>query len=112
MPQFILLLEGTQTTWDAIPTERRAEIGRAYGEYTAWLRDRGAFVGGGAGDGPARRLVRAADGTVSHAHVADDQAAPTGYFIVEAADLDAAVALARECPALTHGEAVIVRRIG
>ncbi len=36
----------------------------------------------------------------------------TGFFIIEARDLDAAVEIARGCPALTHGERVVVRSIG
>ena len=33
-------------------------------------------------------------------------------FLVEAADLAAATKLARGCPALVHGETVVVRSVG
>ena len=41
----------------------------------------------------------------------DDDKTIAGYFLIEAADLDAAVAVARQCPMLAHGGSVEVRRI-
>jgi len=35
-----------------------------------------------------------------------------GYFLFSAKDRDEAVAIARECPALTHGEAVEIFELG
>ena len=58
------------------------------------------------------RLVSGKNGrTVSDGPFAESKEAVGGYFLIEAADLEAAVEIARQCPALEHGLQVEVRPI-
>lgn len=60
----------------------------------------------------AGRILRAVDGEIVDSPFVETKEVLTGLFVVEAADLDAATAIARGCPALGHGEIVEVRPIG
>jgi hypothetical protein len=70
--------------------------------WTDWFAALGpALVDGG---NPATRTKRIdADGAVS-----DDAAGPSGYSVIKADSIDAAVALAKGCPVLRGGSAVQV----
>ena len=78
---------------------QQAEVMKAW---TDWFAELGpALVDGG---NPATRTKRvAADGSVT-----DDPAGPSGYSIIAADSLDAAVALAKGCPVLGGGSSVQV----
>jgi hypothetical protein len=78
---------------------QQAAVMQAWTDWFAKLGD--ALVDGG---NPATRAKRiAADGSVS-----DDPAGPSGYSILRADSLDAAVALAKGCPVLGGGSTVQV----
>ena len=70
--------------------------------WTDWFgRLGGALVDGGNPISKAKAI--SPDGSVM-----DATSAPTGYAIIKADDLDAAVALAKGCPVLAGGAAVVV----
>ncbi len=70
--------------------------------WTAWFGQLGgALVDGG--NPASRSKTIAANGSVS-----DDTDGPTGYSIIKADSLDAAVALAKGCPVLQGGASVQV----
>jgi hypothetical protein len=75
-----------------------AELGRRTSEFVAWvgaLRRRGVIRAGARLDPDPRRVTRDRDG----ARVSADGGAFVGfYFVVEAPDWNAAVALAAACP--------------
>ena len=111
MAQFAILMLETPGAWARLP---KAEQGRLLALYGAWvgeLRKSGAFVDGWPFGGEAR-VLRGEAGGVAVSEPDPQRAAETGMFLVEAPDLDAATALARGCPALLHGETVIVRPVG
>lgn len=111
MAKFAILMLETPGAWSRLP---KAEQGRLLALYGAWvgeLRRSGAFVDGWPFGGDAR-VLRGATGGVEVSEAPADRPAETGMFLVEAPDLDAAVALARGCPALVHGETVVVRPVG
>lgn len=94
MPRFALLL------FEPASFDTTASHDDLAAEYGAWAASLGAqFVSGDAlgdsrtlgGDSPAVE--------------------PTGFFIVNAVDYDAALTLARECPHLRHGGVVTVRTV-
>jgi hypothetical protein len=111
MPQFAILVREDNGAWGKLPTDEQA---RLMGLYGAWVRDlaaTGAFVGGAPLGGPAR-LLRSVGSEIVDGPWTQTTQVLTGYFLVEAADLAAATALARGCPALLHGETVEVRPVG
>lgn len=96
-PRFALLLYeppgfDTSRTHDELAAE--------YGAWAGSLADR--FV---AGDALGEQRV------IGGGSEATGAATPTGYFILRAADWDAAMAIASQCPHLRHGGVVAVRRI-
>jgi len=61
---------------------------------------------------PEGRMVSGKNGSlVSDGIAAESKEAVGGFFIVHAATMDAAVAIARTCPAVDHGARLEVRRI-
>lgn len=97
MANFLLIYHGGSTPTDP------AEVDQAMAEWTAWFGRLGGAVVDGGNPVAAVRTV-AADGSVTDG--APDRA--TGYSILAAPDLDAAVALAAGCPLLAHGGRVEV----
>ncbi len=79
--------------------EEGAKVMQAWTDWFAALGD--ALVDGGNPASQTRRI--AADGSVS-----DDPNGPSGYSIVKADSLDAAVAIAKGCPVLAGGSTIQV----
>lgn len=111
MARFAILLHETPGAWDRLPDAERDRLMRLYGTWVGDLRAAGAYVDGWPLAEAARVLTRGPGGIAESAPAAD-RPAETGLFLVEAEDLDAATRLARGCPALVHGESVVVRAVG
>jgi hypothetical protein len=111
MARFAILMLESAGAWSRLPEAEQARLLRLYGAWVGELRASGSFVDGWPFGGAAR-VLRGGTGGVTVS--ADDPTRPaeTGLFLVEAPDLDAATKLARGCPALLHGETVIVRPVG
>jgi len=96
MANFLLTFHG-----GSMP-ETKEEQDQVMTAWTGWFGALGdALVDGGNPISRARAI--SPDGSVM-----DATSAPTGYSILRAADLDAAVALAKGCPVLTGGATVLV----
>lgn len=111
MPQFVLLMREDDDAWSRIGAAERDRLMGLYGAWIGELRAKGAFVGG-APIGGGGRVLRHHEGEFREATYAESKQVDTGYFVIEAPTLDAATHLARGCPALLHGETVIVRPLG
>jgi hypothetical protein len=88
------------------PPERIAEIGKVYGAYTAMLRDRGAFVDGDELQPTATATtvrIRGGETLITDGPFAETKEALGGFYLIEAADLDEAIDLARQCPGAGWG---------
>jgi len=70
--------------------------------WNAWFAELGDAVVDGGNPASATRTI-APDGSVS-----DDASGPSGYSILKADSLDAAVALAKGCPVLQGGASIQV----
>lgn len=111
MPQFALLMREDDNAWSRLP-EKEQE--RLLGLYLAWvktLKAKGALVTG-APFGPGGRIIRNRDGEFRESVYSERRQVETGFFLIEAKDLEDATQLARGCPALGHGETVVVRPVG
>jgi hypothetical protein len=82
--------------------ESSEEGARIMAAWNTWFGQLGDALVDGGNPASASRTI-AANGAVS-----TDTAGPTGYSILRADSLDAAVALARGCPVLAGGAAVQV----
>ena len=108
---FVILMYEDDNAWATMP---KAEQDDLMGKYMAWvgdLRTKGIFKSGAPCG--SKQVLLAADATKAGEVTATDHAPTkdvlTGFFVVRASSLDAAVAIAKTCPSLTHGERIIVR---
>jgi hypothetical protein len=110
MPQYAAIIYTKDVDWSA--PEQAADMAE-YGEFNAQAAD---VIRGGAALYPTstattvRVAAKGGDPIVSDGPYADTKEALTGFFILEAADLDEAIALAARIPAAWDG-AVEVRPI-
>lgn len=86
--------------------EVRAETTATYNAYTTMLRDRGAYVGGEALQPvTTATTVRIRDGETltTDGPFAETKEALGGFYLIDATDLDEALALAAQCPGARYG---------
>ena len=112
MSQFLIMIrdEGVDFSQYA-PAELEAMISK----FVAWskeLKAKGQHVlAEKLKDDGGRTLRVKAGKVVVNGPYADIKEMVTGIFVVDAKDYDAAVAIARGCPALTYGGSVEIREI-
>jgi len=104
--QYLLLLHAAEAGWTGMNEAQQKEGMSAYMAYTEALKAAGAWVG-------SNRLrpvstattVQMVDGKpqVQDGPYADSREQLGGYYLIEAADLDAAIAWAARCPTASHG---------
>lgn len=102
MAQYLLLIYGHEAHYDQMTDERNAEI--MNGHQAFGTKHATAIVGGNALQPPTTATtVRSEDGLVTDGPWTESKEALGGYYLVEAADLDAAIAMAREIPTVGGG---------
>jgi hypothetical protein len=104
--QYLLLLYANEAGWDQLTPEQQQQGYAAYMAYSKALQEAGAFKG-------SNRLRPISTATTVHVDngksqvlngpYADTKEQLGGYFLIEAADLDAALAWAARCPGSGHG---------
>lgn len=104
--QFMLMLYVNEAGWGGLTPAQKTEGLAAYQAYTQALTEAGALVSSSRlqTTGSAT-TVRAVDGKaqVLDGPYADSKEQIGGYYLIEAADLDAALAWAARCPTAHHG---------
>jgi hypothetical protein len=109
MTQYIVLLPGDETEWEAAPEEHRQATYAKHHEFAKLLEERGHRVTGGAELAHSRetKLLRtSADGTqtVTDGPFAETVEQLTGFYLIDSPDLDD---LMEVCKVLGKGEGVI-----
>jgi hypothetical protein len=104
--QYLLMLYVNENAWGSMPPEQQQQGAAAYRAYTEALQKAGAFKG-------SNRLRPTTTATTvrndnGKAQVLDGPYTETkeqlgGYYLIEAPDLDAAIAWAHRCPTANHG---------
>ena len=104
--QYLLTLYVEENSWDRLSKEHQGQRVAAYMAYTEALKQAAAYVG-------SNRLqpistattVQVTDGKsrVLNGPYVDSKEQLAGYYLIEAADLDAALAWAARCPTASHG---------
>jgi hypothetical protein len=103
--QYALLIYTAEPT-ETVPQEQIAAEMEGYNAFTERLRERGAMLGGEALDSTATATtVRVVDGrTITmDGPFAETKESLGGFYLVEAADLDEAIAFAAMIPGAAHG---------
>ena len=99
--QYMLLVYWNEAEHKNASKEQKAETFAAYAAYTEVLKKAEAFVAGsGLQDSSTATVVRASDDkpTVLNGPYIESKEQLAGYYIIEAADLDSAIAWAARCP--------------
>jgi hypothetical protein len=111
--QYLLMIYRNEAGILSATKEQAGEMLAAYAAYTEAMKKAGAYIGGNRLQPTSTATtVRAPNGKSS---VLDGPYAETkeqlgGYYLIEAADLDAALSWAARCPGAAHG-AIEVRPI-
>jgi hypothetical protein len=111
--QFILMAYVQEGGWETMTKAQQEQGLIAYKSFTDALKQSGALVGSNRLAASSNATtIRAVDGKtqVLDGPFADTKEQLGGYFLIEAKDLDAAIAWASRCPATGHG-AVEVRPV-
>jgi hypothetical protein len=111
--QYLLMIHSDEKAMQAAPKDQLANMMAAYGAYTTAMKEAGAYVGG-------ERLHPSSNGTVVRVNngktsvlngpYAEIKEQLGGYYLIEAPDLDGAIAWAARCPGAQTG-AIEVRPI-
>jgi hypothetical protein len=104
--QYLLMLYADEAGWSKMTQAQQEEGMAAYMAYTEALKKAGAYVGANRlRDTPTATTVRVANGKsqVLNGPYTDTKEQLGGYFLIEAPDLDAALAWAARCPGASHG---------
>jgi hypothetical protein len=109
--QFALLMRENDNAWGRLSPEEQQRLLERYYAWVEELKQKDLLRGGE----PLKsggRLLRMVEGEVVDGPFAETKEVLTGFFIIECGSLEEATAIARGCPALSHGESVEVREIG
>ncbi len=103
--QYVLLIYGQEPS-EAVPEDLMSAELDGYNAFTGHLRDRGAMLAGEALQSTATATtVRVVDGRTmtTDGPFAETKETLGGFYLVEAADLDEAIAYAAMIPGARHG---------
>jgi len=104
--QYLLLIYGNEAAMLNAPKEATNQMYGAYMAYSEAMKKAGALVGGNRlQPTSAATTVRAPGGKASvlNGPFAETKEQLGGYYLIEAPDLDAALAWAKRCPGAQHG---------
>jgi hypothetical protein len=104
--QYMLLIYSNEAGMQAATKAQTEQVHAAYGAYTEALQKAGVMVGGGRLRPTATATtVRVANGktNVLNGPYAETKEQLGGYYLIDAPDLDAALAWAARCPGASHG---------
>ncbi len=102
MPSYLFLIYETEAPYEDMAPERWEEMMGAHRRFSAQVKEAGARIVGGEALQPTATATSLRGGQVSDGPFVETKEALGGYYVVEAADLDQALALAALCPA-PHG---------
>jgi len=104
--QYLLMLYSDTTAWAKMTPAQQQQGMAAYQAYTEALRAAKAYVGSNrlqpASSATTVRVVNAKSQVLDGPY-ADSKEQLAGYYLIEAADLDAAISWAVRCPGAGHG---------
>lgn len=108
MSEFMLVMNGNHKAWNEMSANEKQRIMEKYYAFVNRLKRENRFRGGSALKNGGIELKSEKGIIVVDGPFSETKEALNGYFIFEAENQDEAVTIARECPALTHGEKIQV----
>jgi hypothetical protein len=104
--QYLLLIYNAESQWDAMTEAQTAQMHQEFGAFTQGIVASGNFKGGNQLHPVAKATtVRVKDGKklVTDGPFAETKEQLGGYYLIEAADLDEATAIAARIPSVRSG---------
>jgi hypothetical protein len=104
--QYLLLIYGQEENWTNLTPAQEATMRQEYGQFSKEIADKGKFVGGNRLTPVATATtVRVRDGkrVTTDGPFAETKEQLGGYFLINANDLDEAIAIAARIPAARYG---------
>jgi len=104
--QYMLLIYGDEDAAQLMSEEDQATGMKAWLDYTQWLKDSGAYVGGDAlAPSTAATTVRIRDGQTmtTDGPFTETKEQLGGYYLIDVDNLDDALAAAARCPGAYGG---------
>ena len=105
MNEYMLVMTGRSKDWKSLGPEESQRLMEKYYAFVEILRNKHGFVGGSALNQAGFSLSGNGGGIVD-GPFPETKEVLNGYMVFKAPDFDAAVELAKQCPALTHGESI------
>jgi len=112
MNQYMVMLRGDYKEWNKYSPEESQKIIEKYTQWVQELRQKKCFKDGAPLKDGNYVISGKAGGIVVDGPFTESKEALTGYFIIEAENQEEIIKLAKGCPALTHGEEVLVFQLG
>ena len=104
--QYMCLIYDAESTWDAMPEDERNTVFGEYMAFTESIRSSGNYVAGDAlqpTNTATTVRVRNGETLVTDGPFAETKEQLGGFFIIEAADADEAIAVAARIPGAAYG---------
>ncbi|MCY1056242.1 YciI family protein [Nannocystis sp. SCPEA4] len=104
--KYMIMIYSSEQAWNALPEEKQHQIFGEYGAYTEEMKRAGVLCGGEAlQPSTTATTVRNSEGRTIHVDgpFVETKEQLGGFWIVECADLDAALAWAAKIPEVVHG---------
>ena len=104
--QYLFMLYSNEADWSALTPAQQEQATAAYTSYTEALKKAGVLRGGGhLQPSSAATTVRVTKGKsqVLDGPFVDSKEQLGGYYLIDVADLDAAISWASRCPGASHG---------
>jgi hypothetical protein len=112
--QYLLMLHVDEAGWPEMTPAHQSQAMAAYGEFTSALtRSKSLVANGRLAASAGAKIVRMRNGRplVTDGPFAEAKEQVAGFYLIEAPDIEAALAWGERCPAALHG-AVEVRVLG
>jgi len=104
--EYMLLIHGDEKRWAKMPSDERSTIHQAYVAFTQSIVKSGHFrAGAQLQPTSTATMVREKKGkpVTTDGPFVETKEQLGGYYLIEAADLDAAISWASRCPGASHG---------
>jgi len=113
MSKFMFFMRGNQEYFTKLTKQEQQQVIVSHVEYSRFLADKKLLLDGDGFEFESRLIEKTQDQIrVNASPYTGTPAQVSGYYLIEASDIEVAVEYAKKCPALLYGESVEVIPIG
>jgi hypothetical protein len=101
--QYMLMIYGDDAAWDALSQADKDAVFEQHNQFAQRVEELGGTITGGAELMPASTATTIRGDLVSDGPFLETREAIGGFYLIEAADMDQILAIAKHCPASSGG---------